>query len=55
MEKYQVKIKIEGGASAGAIVIVEIVAKSEASAKYRALSLLKETDCGIVEIITCNQ
>ena len=50
MKKYQVKIQIAEGASAGAIVTVEIIAKNEAAAEYRAHSLLKEMDCGTIEI-----
>lgn len=50
MKKYQVKIQIKEGANNGAIVTVEIVAKDEAAAEYRAYSLLKEIDCGTIEI-----
>ena len=50
MKKYQVKIQIKEGANSGAIITVEIIAKNESAAEYRAYTLLKEMDCGTIEV-----
>ena len=50
MKMYQVKIQIKEGPNDGAIVTVELPAKNEKAAEYRAYTLLKEIDCGTIEV-----